>query len=92
MSPPLLSRQDAPLLLDLFVIAPQPVYARDAELVAGAQFLHQLPILRPFEVLAGLLIKKDIVFRYTSLRHGNELPIFVLISAGYADVSVNLFH
>ena len=32
------ARQDAPLFLNLFVVAPQSVYARNAELVAGAQF------------------------------------------------------
>ena len=33
-----LSRQYAPLLLDFLIVAPQPVYARDAELIARAQF------------------------------------------------------
>jgi len=47
----LFSCQDAPRLLNFFVIAPQSVYARDTELVAGAQFFHQSLIPRSFEIL-----------------------------------------
>jgi len=88
----LLSRQNASLLPKIFVVAPQPVYARDAELVAGAQFLHQFPVALAVEVLAGLLIHIDAVFRDAALRHGDKLAVLVLVGAGYADVAVDFFH
>ena len=34
----LFARQDGPLFLNLFVVTPQSVYARNAELVAGRSF------------------------------------------------------
>ena len=66
----LFARQDAPLFLNLFVVAPQPVYARNAELIAGAQFFHQCPVVRAVEVLAGLLIHIQAAFRDATFRHG----------------------
>ena len=48
--------QDAPLVLHLLIIAPQPVDALNVEQVARLQLFHQLFVLRPVEILAGYLV------------------------------------
>ena len=79
-----------PLLgLDVFIIALQPVDAQNAEQIAGLQFFDHSLILRPVEVLAGLLVREDVLRVYARSVQRNSLPVLVLIRTGCADIAVD---
>ena len=85
----LLSCQYPPLLLDLPVVAPQPVDAQHIEQVAGFQPLQHAPVGGPVKVLAGLFVDKEVFLIHASVPHGNPLSVLILVSAGHSDISVN---
>lgn len=85
----LVFRDDAPLVQDLLVIAPQPVDGFDHEHIARAHPAQQLPVLRSVEILAAELIHKDVLFRHRKFGERDALPVLVLFFRGYANVPVD---
>ena len=83
--------QGPPLVLDLLIVAPQPVDAQDIEQVARLQPFHQFFVLRTVEVLAGLLVHIDVPLWDLPAVQRDHLPVLVLVGAGYPDVSIDLF-
>ena len=79
--------QYAPLTLYLFIIAPKPVDADDIQQIAASYLLEHCLISRPFKILTGLLIHKDILGRNAHLPHRDSLPVLVLIHARYTNVT-----
>ena len=77
-----------PLILDFFIVASQPVDALDVEQIVRLQFSDQLFVLRPVEVLAGLLVHEDILLRDGHLPQGDQLAVLVLLPGTDPDVAV----
>ena len=80
--------QHPPLLLNICIVAPQPVNAQHIEQVARLQLFHHPLILRPLKILAGLLVHKNIFVRHALAVQRHQLPILVLIHAGHADITI----
>lgn len=85
---PDLLRQHPPLAQYLLVIASQPVDAEDVQQVAGLQAPDELSILRPVEVLAGLLVDVDVPGRDQLFPQRDQLPLLVLVLAGNTRIAV----
>ena len=52
------------------------------------QFSHQPLVLRTVEVLAGLLIHKDVFLRDLQFTQCNQLPILVLVTGADPDIAI----
>ena len=86
-------RNDAPLVLNLLVVSSKTVYALYKKRVTRSKTLDEPLVVRTVEVLAGLLVDEDVCALDTSLRHSDELAVFVLFLRRYAYVAVNsVFH
>ena len=81
---------DTPLLQYFIIISSQSVNALDIEAVARLYFSQHTLIVGTVEVLSGLFIHVNIFIRYADLSHCYTLPVFMLIFAGYTNVSVDL--
>lgn len=75
-----------PLILNLLVIASQPVDAQDVQQVARPQPLDQPLVLGTPEILPRLLIQKNMSLGRAALPQGDSLPGLVLVGAGDPDV------
>ena len=73
--------EEPPLLLDLLIVAAQPVNAEDAEQVAGAELFDQSAVLRTVEVLAGLSVEEDVFVGDALFMEGDFLSVVVLFGA-----------
>ena len=82
--------QHAPLILHLFIIAPQPVDALDHEQIARLQFFDQLFVLRAIKIFAGYLVNINKTVLHAPLVQGDALPVLVLIPAGHPDIAINI--
>ena len=88
----LLLGDEPPLVLDLPIVAAQPVNRFDDHQVAGPE-LPQKPLIEgPFKVLAAELVRKNVFLRNAELLHGDELAFLALVFRGYADVSIRFIH
>ena len=84
----LLLGENPPLLQNLAVVAPQPVDALDIEQIVRLQLFDQLLVLGPLEILAGLLVQEDVLFRDGQFPHGGQLPVLVLITGADANIAI----
>ena len=83
-------REDAPLFQNLAIIPSQPVDALDVEQIARLEFFHQLLVLGSVEVLAGLLVHKDVLLRNRHFTQCNQLAVFILFPGADTDIAVNI--
>ena len=83
-------REDTPLFQNFAIIPSQPVDALDVEQIARLEFFHQLLVLGPVEVLAGLLIHKDVLFGNSHFAQCDQLAILVLFPGADTDVAVDV--
>ena len=81
---------DAPLLQNFLIIAPQTVDALDNKRIAVFQFAHQPSVLRPLEVLSGLLVHENCSFHNSKASQRNQLPLRVLFLCRYTCIPI--FH
>ena len=84
----LLFGEDAPLIQNLAIVAPETVNAFDVEQIVFFQSSHQLFVLRTLKVLAALLVHEDILFRDVQLTQGDKLAIFVLVLCTDTDITI----
>ena len=86
----LLLGDDAPLLQNFLIIAPQTVDALYNKGIAVFQFPERAQIGRTLKILAGLLVHINLLFPDSKGAQGNPLPFPVLFPGGYPDVAI--FH
>lgn len=79
------------MILNLLIVASQPVDTLDVEQVARLYFFDQLFIPGPVEILAGLLIHVDIPLRDGHFPQGDQLPVLVLLTGADTDVAVCIY-
>ena len=80
--------KDTPLILNLLIIASQPVNAQNKEHIPRLQPAEQPFVIGTVEVFAGLLVHVDVFCGNVLLGHGDPLPFLILILAGNSDISV----
>ena len=83
-----LFRQYPPLLQNLPIVPAQTVDALDVEQIVFFQFPHQPLVLRTVEVLAGLLVHKDVFLRDLQFSQCNQLSVLVLVTGADPDIAI----
>ena len=84
----LLLGENPPLILDFFIVASQPVDALDVEQIVRLESSDQLFILRTVEILARLLVHKDVLLRDGHFPKGDQLAVLVLVPGADPDIAV----
>ena len=82
--------QNSPLILDFLIVPAKAVYALDVEKIVFFQFFHQLFVLWPLKILAGLFIHVDIFLRDIDFSQSNQLAVLVLVSGTDADIAISI--
>lgn len=66
------------MVLDLIVIAAQPVNRFDIQEISREEPVDKLLVLGPRKILAGLVIRVDIGGKDAALLQGGDLPVLPL--------------
>ena len=86
------AREEAPHLLNLLVVPPQPIDAEHEQCVVGGEPAQQPAPGRAAEVLARLVVDEDVRCRYAQPAECGELPVLVLVLRGDACVAIDFSH
>ena len=81
-------RDDAPLVLDFLVVSSKPVDTLYKKCIPRTKTLDEPLVVRSVKVLAGLLVDEYVCALDTSLRHSDELAVFVLFLRRYAHITI----
>ena len=73
-----------------FIIPSEPVNAQYAKQIARFKLFHKLSVLRPVEILSGLLIGINKAVIYTKFVQCYNLPVIILVCARNTNVTVSL--